>query len=260
MTPLSTPPRGPRAHLRLRAVAAALRRLAPNAFFIENEVAALGTLVRPGAVCIDIGAEYGLYTFAMADLAGPGGTVYAVEPLPGPARFLEAAIRALDAPSVHLVRRALAGRPGEGTLSLPVRRGLPVHGRAYLTTGADGPGPNAEFHGERLVATEVGTLDELVAERGIERVDVIKADVEGAELAVLDGGRATLTAHRPALLLEIEDRHLAKYGTGAAAVVTRLRGLGYRMSAWIAGRWQQVGEVREGHRNYLFTADGAGRP
>ncbi|MFC4565861.1 FkbM family methyltransferase [Nocardiopsis mangrovi] len=253
MTSLTTPPRRPRAHLRLRAVAAVLRGLAPNAFFIENEVAGLGELVRPGAVCVDIGAEYGLYTFAMAGLAGPGGTVYAVEPLPGPARFLAAAVRAVDAPGIHVVRRALAGQPGAGTLSLPVRRGLPVHGRAYLTTGADRPGPNAEFGGRRLVPTEVGTLDELVAERGIERVDVIKADVEGAELAVLEGGWATLTAHRPALLLEIEDRHLAKYGTGAAAIVARLRGLGYRMSAWVAGGWHQVGEVREGHRNYLFT-------
>ncbi|MDT0301758.1 FkbM family methyltransferase [Streptomonospora wellingtoniae] len=248
----SAAPSGPPA---VRAAGAALRGLAPYAFFIEREVAGLAEIVRPGHVCLDIGAEYGLYTCTLADLAGPGGRVLAVEPLPGPAAFLRSAVRALGAGHVCVVRGAVGADEGPGALSLPLRRGLPVHGRAFLTTGAEGVGPNVEFAGERAVATRVTTLDALVEGAGLDRIDFVKADVEGAELRVLDGGRRTLRDHRPALLLEIEDRHLAKYGARATDVVERLAGLGYRMSVWVAGAWRPVDRVREGHRNYLFTAE-----
>ncbi|WP_084469299.1 FkbM family methyltransferase [Nocardiopsis trehalosi] len=257
-SPAPRPPHAPTAGtdtggLRLRAAGGALRALSPHAFFIEREVAGLGAVVRPGQACVDIGAEYGLYTFALADLVGPRGSVLGVEPLPGPAAFLRAAARALDARHVRVVRCALGREPGSGVLSLPVRRGLPVHGRAFLTTGADGPGPNAEFGAERRVPTPVTTLDALVADQGIGRVDFVKADVEGAELAVLDGGRAVLERDRPALLLEIEDRHLAKYGARATDLVDRLSALGYRMRVRVAGEWRSADRVRDGHRNYLFT-------
>ncbi|GAA4892232.1 FkbM family methyltransferase [Streptomonospora salina] len=238
----------------VRAVAAALRGLSPHAFFLEREVAGLAEIVRPGDVCLDIGAEYGLYTLALAGLAGPGGRVWAVEPLPGPARFLRSAARTLGARNVRVLRRAVGAEEGAGTLSLPMRRGLPVHGRAFLTTGAHGRGPNAEFGAERTVETRVSTLDTLVGESGERRVDFVKADVEGAELAVLDGAAATLRRHRPALLLEIEDRHLAKYGARADDLVERLAQLGYSMRARVAGAWRSADRVREGHRNYLFTA------
>ncbi|QBI52897.1 FkbM family methyltransferase [Streptomonospora litoralis] len=239
----------------VRALGAALRGLSPHAFFIEREVAGLAEIVRPGDVCLDAGAEYGLYTFTLADLAGPGGRVVAVEPLPGPAAFLRSAARALGAGNVRVLRRALAAEEGAGTLSLPVRRGLPVHGRAFLTAGAQGAGPNAEFGAERTVTTPVTTLDSLVGELGLDRLDFVKADVEGAELAVLDGGRQTLRTHRPALLLEIEDRHLAKYGARAADVAERLAELGYRMRVRVGRTWRPADRVREGHRNYLFTAE-----
>ncbi|MUL40107.1 FkbM family methyltransferase [Streptomonospora sp. PA3] len=255
MTSDSLRPTGPAGPPGVRAVAAVLRGISPHAFFIEREIAGLAEVVRPGHVCLDIGAEYGLYTFTLADLVGPAGRVCAIEPLPGPASFLRTAVRTLGAGNVRVLRRAVGAEDGAGTLSLPLRRGLPVHGRAFLTTGARGVGPNAEFRARRSVAARVTTLDSLVAELGLDRIDFIKADVEGAELAVLDGGPATLRDHRPALLVEIEDRHLAKYGARAADLVERLAGLGYGMRVRVAGAWRRADRVREGHRNYLFTAE-----
>ncbi|GAB3446172.1 FkbM family methyltransferase [Streptomonospora sediminis] len=236
-------------------VSAALRGLAPHTFFLEREVAGLAEIVRPGDVCLDIGAEFGLYTFTLAGLTGAGGRVYAVEPLPGPAAFLRSAARTLNAGNVRVLQRAVGAGDGAGTLSVPLRRGLPVHGRAFLTTGAQGVGPNAEFAGERSVAARTTALDSLTGELGLGRVDFVKADVEGAELAVLDGAQRTLRTHRPALLLEIEDRHLAKYGARAGDLAERLAGLGYRMRVWVGRAWRPADRVREGHRNYLFTAD-----
>lgn len=221
---------------------------------MEDEVAGLGELVRPGAVCVDVGAEYGLYTWVLSALAGPTGQVHSVEPLPGPARWLRTASRVLGSDNVTVHRTALAARAGHGTLSLPRRRGLPVHGRAYLTRDADGPGPNAEFRTSRPVSTPVRTLDQLAREQGLERVEFVKADVEGAELAVLRGGARTLRRDRPALLLEIEDRHLEKYGSRPADLVRHLGEYGYAAHRWRQGRWAAAPRITTDCRNYLFTA------
>ncbi|MFJ1846535.1 FkbM family methyltransferase [Streptomyces sp. NPDC088146] len=238
----------------MRSVAPALRWASSRWDFVEEEVAGLRPLVRPGAVCLDIGAEYGLYTWSLSALAGPSGKVHSVEPLHGPAQWLRTAAAALGCDNVTVHRMALGERAHEGTMSLPRRRLLPVHGRAYLTDGASGPGPNVEFATARPVTTPVRTVDGLCHHMGLDRVDFIKADVEGAEAAVLSGARRTLLRHRPALLLEIEDRHLEKYDMAAEHLVGRLARLDYDMYRWQNRGWARVADVTDDCRNYLFTA------
>jgi FkbM family methyltransferase len=205
-------------------------------------------------VCLDVGANYGLYTHALARLVGPTGVVHSIEPLPTAFRVLSISLALRGLGNVHRHRVALGERATTGTLRVPRRRlGLPVHGRAFLAAGSDGPGPNAEFAGLRDVGVEVVPLDELCARLGLQRVDFVKADVEGAEFAVLQGGEATLARHRPTLLLEIEQRHVAKYGHDAGALFAWLAERGYGASCWRRGTWAPVGEVRGGVRNYLFV-------
>ncbi|WP_079063413.1 FkbM family methyltransferase [Streptacidiphilus griseoplanus] len=239
--------------VRVTSVARTLRWAADRWPFVEEEVAGLRPLVRPGAVCLDIGAEYGLYTWTLSALAGPRGAVHSFEPLPGPARWLSTTAALLGCGNVTVHRTALGERSHQGTMSLPRRRLLPVHGRAYLTEGATGPGPNTEFAVSRPVPTQVRTVDELCDRLRLRKVDFIKADVEGAEAAVLAGARNTLLRDRPALLLEIEDRHLEKYRTKAAELVDRLTGLDYAMYRRQRGGWSRVDEVTEQCRNYLFS-------
>ncbi len=202
---------------------------------------------------MDVGAEYGLYTWVLSALVGPAGRVHSIEPLPGPARWLRAASRILGCGNVTVHRSALGAHTGHGELSLPRRWGLPVHGRAYLVEGATGPGPNVEFPTSRPVPAPLRTLDELVRSEAIEKVGFVKADVEGAELGVLDGAHQTLSTHRPPLLLEVEDRHLRKYGARPPEVLRRLRDYGYRPHRWQAGRWIHAPHVSDDCRNYLFT-------
>lgn len=239
---------------RTAIVASALREAAARYPFVEDEILGLREIVAAGDVCLDVGAEYGLYTWSLAALTGSSGHVHSIEPLPGPARWLAFTAKALNCGNVTIHRAALGADAGTGLLDLPVRRGLPVHGRAYLTDGASGPGPNSEFRGSRQIPTAVLTMDDLVAKHGIAKVGFIKADVEGAEMAVLTGGGQTLLLHRPSVLLEIEDRHLEKYGVTAADVVRHLADLGYRMHRWRDRRWTQAEEVTSDCRNYLFVA------
>ncbi len=231
----------------------ALRAAAPHLWFLEDEVAGLAEHVGPGAVCLDVGAEYGLYTWALAGLVGPAGHVHAVEPQPGPSTFVDTTRRLLRAGNVTVHRTALGDAAGGGVLALPRRRLLPVHGRAFLTTGADGLGSNAEFGRHEDVPVAVTTVDDLVGALDLDRLDVVKVDIEGAEARLLAGARGTLAAFRPVLMLELEDRHLARFATTVARVVAELEADGYAARTWdVAGAWVPR-RPDDGRRNVLFV-------
>jgi hypothetical protein len=103
------------------------------------------------------------------------------------------------------------------------------------------------------VTVEVATVDEVCKNEKIARIDFMKIDVEGAELAVLEGATSVIENHAPRLLLEIEDRHLGKYGLSSADVVWHLTAHGYRMYAWDRWRWAPASRVTTAARNYLFS-------
>lgn len=231
----------------------ALRAAAPRTWFLEDEVAGLAEHVRPGAVCLDVGAEYGLYTWTLAGLVGSTGHVHAVEPQPGPSSFVDTTRRVLRAGNVTVHRTALGAAAGGGVLALPRRRLLPVHGRAFLTTGADGLGSNVEFARHEDVPVAVTTVDDLVAGLGLERLDLVKVDIEGAEAHLLRGACATLAAFRPVLMLELEDRHLARFGTSVARVVAELATDGYVARTWDRDRGWIPRRADDGRRNVLFV-------
>ncbi|MFO7779148.1 MAG: FkbM family methyltransferase [Nitriliruptoraceae bacterium] len=247
MTSLSVPNR------RLRGIDRVLRHLSTGRSSVEPEAAALAGSISEEAVCLDVGANYGLYTLMFAAAIGPAGRVLSFEPLPGPHAFLARAVRWLGADNVTVSDQALGDRRGVGEMSLPRRRGIPVHGRSFITDEADGLGPNAEFRAERRLSVGLSTVDAVVRAAGLERVDLIKIDVEGYEPAVVRGAEWTLAHHRPTLLLEIERRHLLKFGVEPTALVASLARQGYEMAALWDGRWCRVDVVTAERRNYLFT-------
>ncbi|MFC4006419.1 FkbM family methyltransferase [Nonomuraea purpurea] len=235
---------------RVRAAAAMLRAGA-TVSLSEPELLGLSRYVRPGAICLDIGAAYGMYTYPLARLAGPAGRVHSFEPLPVPYRILSAGRRATGAHNVVVTNAALGSTTGYQRLRLPYRFGLPIHGWAHLGHGLKHPG---RFTSGKTLEVPVYTVDRVCELREIPRVDFIKMDVEGAEAQVLRGAAWTIEQHRPTLLLEIEDRHLDKYGMNSSEVAGSLIGLGYRMHVWHSHRWHRTDAVRPRRRNYLFTA------
>lgn len=237
---------------RAAVVRAATSAIARRTRFLDRELAALPRLVAPGSVCIDVGAAAGVYTQALSDLVGPRGQVHAVEPLvfshPLWSRLLASSTQA----NVRRHVVALGAEPGRTRLRVPATAAGLATSLSFLARDATNVGWTAAYPHHVDVVVDVDTLDGLCARAGIPRADFVKIDVEGAELQVLQGGRRTIEAWRPTLLVEIEQRHTARYACHPDDVVRWLGDRGYRMFAWQDG-WRATDRVCPHRNNYLFV-------
>lgn len=148
-------------------------------------------LLSEGDTFVDVGANIGFFAMLAASLVGPAGRVVAFEPNPANCDLLRRSIEAND----------FAGRVDLHPMAVAERR-MQLH---FVTPGIDSNGrlaTSAEEAAEQsdLPAIEAVALDEALA--GLERIDVIKMDVEGAEARAWQGMQAIIARHRPALVFE----------------------------------------------------------
>lgn len=231
--------------------AATVGLLARRTPYLEPELTGLTDVVRPGDVCVDVGAAAGLYTVMLSDLVGPGGRVHSIEPLRFAHPLWTRLLRAGEGTNVTHHALALGAEPSSARMSVPIGKYGLVTGRSFLAWKTSGVGSNSEFTGQVEVFVEVDTLDQLCARAGMSRLDFIKIDVEGGELDVLRGGQYMIEKYRPSMLIEIEERHITRYQHAAGDVVDWLFQRGYGMSFWHNG-WQATSGIRSDVRNYLF--------
>lgn len=157
----------------------------------EPETSAyLARSLGPGQVFVDIGANHGYFSILAAALVGENGRVVAFEPNPRVFRQLQAhvALNHFDN-RVTLVASALADAPGEAKLY--VSQDDWNSGLSSLTPAASAleGGSLSESH---TVVVCVDTFDKWLASSGLDRIDLMKIDVEGAEHKVLAGMSAAL--------------------------------------------------------------------
>jgi FkbM family methyltransferase len=228
---------------------------------MEKELLLLRDLVQPGAVCVDVGASYGLYTVPLARLAGGTGTVIAFEPRPRSRAVLRVVTGALTPDNVSILPTALGSDAGRDRIVTPKRRWgpLPVPGRSFLRRDLRGddeegyyPGWEDEFRDAVETDVRVETLDGVFERMGLDRLDVMKIDVEGAEIEVLAGGERMIRRHRPAVLCEIEQRHTQKYGYDADDVIDWMTERGYMSLRSEGGRLVDAARITDREINYLF--------
>jgi FkbM family methyltransferase len=175
-----------------------------------------------GGIFIDIGANIGDYS-RVAALLFP--RVYAFEPIP----YLASKLRRELPDSVVVTQVALSNAAGRAMLYVPQVGNADKTGLASLVpTAADAT------EGLREVETELRTLDSF----NLGGVDVIKIDVEGFEGPVLDGALGTIERARPAMIIEIEDRH---HRNQTVPIFERLWSRGYRSYTLAEGQLDEVG-------------------
>lgn len=167
---------------------------------------ALARHLAPGGVLYDVGANVGFFSLLGARLAGPDGHVYAFEPVAESADAIaeHAALNGID--NVTVIAKAVSSRAGRANLQL-------VDDRSWSKLEDYGEHPGAE----RTVEVDTVAIDGL----GIDPPTIVKVDVEGAELAVLEGMSATIERHKPAVVCELHGTH--------AGFVAAMAAHGYRV-------------------------------
>ena len=168
--------------------------------------------VGPGETYIDVGAHIGLIAIAVA-VRCPDSRVVALEPHPdNAARF----------------SRNLALSPGIDVELINAAAGAEL-GTANLGTGGAGSDYHRLEEGAAGLSVEVETIDRLCEQRAIERVSVLKLDIEGHEPFALRGAERMLKSGRiGTVVLEANDELLAANGSSAEHLRTDLAGFGYR--------------------------------
>lgn len=189
--------------------------------------------LRPGNVFVDIGANLGYWSAFAAHLVGPSGEVHAFEPVPQLFASLER-LRDIN-PGHRFVLRNVACGAAPGVVKMAVVRPSPENFDNFDTNiGSNSILPGFLDHRADLTETidvEVIRFDDHVAERALDldRVGLVKIDVEGSESRCFDGMEGVLgrAGRRVPILCEIlTDRTRAEPLDGAA-VIRRLEGYGY---------------------------------
>jgi len=153
-------------------------------------------VLKPGQVVFDVGANVGQFTLLAAKRVGTTGCVHAFEPAPEEYRKLCANVSLNRFSNVHINHVAVCDRLGE----------------AVLRTAGPGLGLYNSL-GAPLVSTLIGyisvpctTLDCYLEGKGVPKVDLMKIDVEGAELGVLRGAAHLLSrSDAPVIVCEFSD-------------------------------------------------------
>jgi FkbM family methyltransferase len=146
---------------------------------------ALPRLISRDTNCIDAGSHIGSFLSVISKLA-PDGRHIAIEPTPKKARWI-----ARKFPSGRVIEAALADESGSRQFWEDARR----PGFSRLAEARD-----ASSQSRRAYQVAVTTLDEVT--RDAPRIGFIKLDVEGGELAAVQGGRALIARDRPVILFE----------------------------------------------------------
>jgi FkbM family methyltransferase len=188
--------------------------------YAPQETAVVRSLLGPGASFVDVGANWGYFTLLGASLVGDAGRVVSLEPDPRLFRVLgENVERNGGLRQVGLLQVAAAERPG----SLMLAGFDETEGNFGLSRIVREPGS-----GEQVFQVRAQPLDEIFEEQGLERIDLLKMDIEGAEGAAIAGMRDALLKRKVRrLLVEIHPNQMAEQGYAVEAAVAALRSAGY---------------------------------
>jgi len=160
---------------------------------------------KPGSFCIDLGASGGYHTLPLSCLCGPGGKVFAFEPNPESYLILKRSIQRNKLRNVFLHSYAVADRTGEMVFTSAGS----IDGLGHLV----GLESDLREDSEQIkYIVQTISIDEFIEKEAISRIDLIKMDIEGAELLCLKGMKKTLQNYKPVIIGEFGSEQKIKEG------------------------------------------------
>lgn len=202
------------------------------------------SLLRPGDTMIDVGANIGFTAIEGAHAVGPSGTVHAIEPHPVIHHCLQEnlALNRLAPPQVQIHAVAVADVASTaGGLRLTDDRRDDMNFLIPAEAARGAPPSSSSLAGIAVPAT---TLDQLFPD--LPRCDLLKVDVEGAELAVLRGGTSLLARTRQ-VLVEAGDPNSSRFGVRSEGLLAHLESAGFTVTEAGPGRQPVSLELYKNH-------------
>jgi FkbM family methyltransferase len=197
-------------------------------------------------VIFDVGANVGFYSLHWASRLAPGGTIHAFEPVPSTFAWLRRNVALNNLEGVIQANNfGLSTEPKSLSIFLPKFSG-------------SGAASMKNLHPDEAsvqVEAQVDTLDRHFSASGLNRLDLIKIDVEGAELFVLQGGWRTIEEHRPLIFLELLRKWSKPFGYHPNDVIQMLGKIGYCCFTFDEGRLIRFQEMTEEtvQKNFFFA-------
>ncbi len=182
-----------------------------------------------GNTAFDIGAHKGAYLYWMLKAVGSSGSVHAFEPQIRLANYLNEIKRLKSYSNLGVYNFGLSDRQGESALHIPKTQSSssPSARLESIDTATSGS----------QIMVRIETLDNWIEDTGV-RPDLLKIDVEGHELQVLNGCINYLRSDKPSLLIECEDRHLD--GENVCSTFNLLVDIGYRGYFFVDGKKKSI--------------------
>lgn len=189
------------------------------------------TILTPGGVAVDVGANIGWHSLLLAKLVGAQGRVIAVEANPTVRQKLQYNVDLNRFTQVDVLDCALSDRDGTVSFHGPEETN-PDSGNGYVVRKA------AEASSSALIQVKARRLDDVVSSAGLTQLDLVKIDVEGFEWPVLQGGAAAVAKYRPHIIFEYDSAYSSRGGGTPRDLASFFANLDYRLFA-IQRNWMR---------------------
>lgn len=191
------------------------RSIYSKGIYEQETTCFISSKIKPGMTILDIGADIGYYTILFAKHAGSKGQVYAFEPIPRAKQYLDKNILMNRFDNVKTFGFALFDKSGKVCLEEPLTKSK-INPSKKKLSGND-------------IQVEMKIFDEWKLKEKINNVDLVKLDVEGAELNILRGMKDTLQSQHPKILIEVHPQQLKSFGFSPSDIVKFFSELNYHI-------------------------------
>lgn len=179
----------------------------------EAEMQLYPKILKRDSNCIDVGANYAYHTHRLAQLC-PDGRIIAFEPIPFTYRVCKRLIRKFHLKNVELYQKGVGEKNGTVSFEMPMQDfGVLSAGQAHLSgrnNELEGKEQHYKFTKFEVVECEIVQLDSM--DLKLNSLDLVKLDIEGAELFALKGMSALLQKFKPHIYIEINPFFLKGFG------------------------------------------------
>ena len=221
--------------------------LTRDGIFEAAETDLISRILRPGDTCIDGGCHVGYHSCLMDSLVGEKGRLYAFDANPQACAATRRNLALNGLYSTQVIHAALSDRSDRQSFYVSTDDQTGLSSLAPIPTS------------KQIISVPSLRLDSFFQEKQINRVRMLKLDVEGAEELVLRGLGDCLSNHViDFILIECFDERLALLGSSTAAIAQVLRSAGY--TCWEFGTntraaWSVASDVQSrGDSNFLFSS------